>query len=135
MSNLSFYISKGGGLFTLLVSMIGLVATSRRSSGLLRFYAVMLCLAFVVLMGGVACSVRVIFTIYIGVNHSLAVPLMKSYGKDPQSTTSWDNLHRKIHIWETSLSDNITALECFSKIVLFLFQRLIGVVVQKQLLI
>ena len=52
-------------------------------------------LAFAVLLAGVACSVRVIFTIYIGVNHSLAVPLMKSYGKDPQATSAWDNLHSK----------------------------------------
>ncbi len=69
--------------------------TSRRSSVLLRFYAFMLSLAFAVLLAGVACSVRVIFTIYIGVNHSLAVPLMKSYGKDPQATSAWDNLHSK----------------------------------------
>ena len=69
--------------------------TSRRSSVLLRFYAFMLCLAFIVLLAGVACSVRVIFTIYIGVNHSLAVPLMKSYGKDPRATSAWDNLHSK----------------------------------------
>ena len=69
--------------------------TSRRSSVLLRFYAFMLCLAFVVLLAGVLCSVRVIFTIYIGVNHSLAVPLMKKYGKDPQATSAWDNLHGK----------------------------------------
>ena len=55
----------------------------------------MLCLAFVVLLAGVLCSVRVIFTIYIGVNHSLAVPLMKKYGKDPQATSAWDNLHGK----------------------------------------
>ena len=55
----------------------------------------MLSLAFAVLLAGVACSVRVIFTIYIGVNHSLAVPLMKSYGKDPRATSAWDNLHSK----------------------------------------
>ena len=85
----------GGGLFTLFVSFIGLTATSKRSPALLRFYALMLCTAFLVLMGGVVCSVRVVFIIHIGVNHALAVPLMKSYGKDPQSTASWDNLHSK----------------------------------------
>lgn len=72
--------------------MIGLLATSRRSPFLLRFYAFMLVLAFLVLLGGVACSLRVIFTIYVGVNHSLAVPLIKKYGMDPTATTAWDNL-------------------------------------------
>ena len=49
----------GGGLFTLFVSMIGLVATSRRSPCLLRFYAFMLLVAFLVLLGGITCSVKV----------------------------------------------------------------------------
>ena len=52
-------IFTGGGLFTLFVSMIGLVATSRRSPCLLRFYAFMLLVAFLVLLGGITCSVKV----------------------------------------------------------------------------
>ena len=87
------FIHIGGGLFTLMVSMIGLLATSRRSPILLRFYAFMLVLAFIVLLGGVACSLRVIFTIHVGVNHSLAVPLIKNYGRDSAATSAWDNLH------------------------------------------
>lgn len=83
----------GGGAFTLMVSMIGLLATSRRSPILLRFYAFMLVLAFIVLLGGVACSIRVVFIIHIGVNHSLAVPLIRKYGMDPTATNAWDNLH------------------------------------------
>ena len=75
--------------------MIGLLATSRRSPHLLRFYAFMLVLAFIVLLGGVACSLRVIFTIHVGVKHSLAEPLIKKYGKDPTATAAWDNLHGK----------------------------------------
>ena len=43
----------------------------------------MLVLAFIVLLGGVACSVRVVFIIHVGVNHSLAVPLIRKYGMDP----------------------------------------------------
>ena len=46
-------------MFTLFVSMIGLVATSRRSPCLLRFYAFMLLVAFLVLLGGITCSVKV----------------------------------------------------------------------------
>ena len=76
-----------------MVSMIGLLATSRRSPMLLRFYAFMLVLAFIVLLGGVACSLRVIFTIHVGVNHSLAIPLIRNYGKDSAATSAWDNLH------------------------------------------
>lgn len=83
----------GGGTFTLIVSVIGLVATSKRSPLLLRFYAFMLTLAFLVLLAGVACSVRVIFTIHIGINHSLAVPLIQRYGEDSVATHTWDKLH------------------------------------------
>ena len=86
------FFHSGGGLFTLMVSMIGLLATSRRSPILLRFYAFMLVLAFIVLLGGVACSLRVIFTIHVGVNHSLAVPLIRNYGKDAAATSAWDLL-------------------------------------------
>lgn len=89
----SLFFHSGGGLFTLMVSMIGLLATSRRSPVLLRFYAFMLVLAFIVLLGGVACSLRVIFTIHVGVNHSLAIPLIRNYGKDSAATSAWDNLH------------------------------------------
>ena len=58
MNQWDSYIT-GGGLFTLFVSMIGLVATSRRSPCLLRFYAFMLLVAFLVLLGGITCSVKV----------------------------------------------------------------------------
>ena len=76
--------------------MVGLVATSKRSPVLLRFYAFMLVLAFLVLLTGVACSVRVIFTIHVGVNHNLAVPLIKRYGQDSEATDAWDRLHSKL---------------------------------------
>ena len=46
----------GGGLFTLLVSVVGLCATSRRSPCLLVFYALCLCLAFLVLVAGNFCQ-------------------------------------------------------------------------------
>ena len=46
----------GGGLFTLLVSVVGLCATSRRSLCLLVFYALCLCLAFLVLVAGNFCQ-------------------------------------------------------------------------------
>jgi hypothetical protein len=75
--------------------MVGLVATSKRSPVLLHFYAFMLILAFLVLLAGVACSVKVIFTIHVGVNHSLAMPSIKTYGSDSFATQSWDKLHRK----------------------------------------
>ena len=82
----------GGGLFTLLVSIVGLVATSKRSPCLLIFYAFCLCLAFLVLVAGVVSSVRIIFIIYVGIDHSLALPLIENYGYDSHATATWDNL-------------------------------------------
>ena len=85
----------GGGLFTLLVSIVGLVATSKRSPCLLIFYAFCLCLAFLVLVAGVVSSVRIIFIIYVGIDHSLALPLIENYGYDSHATATWDNLQGK----------------------------------------
>ena len=72
--------------------MVGLLATSRRSPCLLTFYALCLILAFLVLCAGVVASVRIIFTIAVGIDHSLALPLLKQYGKDKIATHTWDNL-------------------------------------------
>ncbi|XP_059084591.1 CD63 antigen-like [Tigriopus californicus] len=82
----------GGGLFTLMVSVVGLLATSKRSPCLLVFYAFCLCLAFLVLAAGVVSSVRIIFIIYLGIDHGLALPLVKEYGTDPHATEIWDSL-------------------------------------------
>ena len=86
----------GGGLFTLLVSFIGLVATSRRSPCLLRFYAFCLVLAFTVLAGGVATSLKTIFTIHAGIDSSVTgswMAMAKDYQEDDTTTATWDILH------------------------------------------
>ena len=82
----------------MLVSIVGLVATSKRSPCLLIVYALLLLMAFFVLVAGVACSVRIIFIIFHGIEHysRLAVPLVKKYGNDPFATETWDSLHGEI---------------------------------------
>ena len=76
-----------------MVSFVGLCATSKRSPCLLRFYAFVLILAFVVLLAGVASSIKVIFTIHVGLDNSLAIPMAHKYGSDPSATHTWDDLH------------------------------------------
>lgn len=75
--------------------MVGLVATSRRSPILLACYACLLFLAFLVLVAGIVCSVRIIFIIFMGMEHyvRLSVPLVKKYGSDAFATETWDSLH------------------------------------------
>ena len=76
------------------VSFVGLFATSKRNPCLLRFYAFMLSLAFAVLLAGVACSLKVVFTIHVAHDSSsFAIPTTKLYGKDSMATYTWDKLH------------------------------------------
>ena len=75
--------------------MVGLIATSRRSPCLLTFYALCLSVAFLVLCAGVVASVRIIFTIHVGTDHSLALPLIREYGKGAYATHTWDVLQSK----------------------------------------
>lgn len=63
------------------------------------FYAFCLCLAFLVLVAGVVSSVRIIFIIYVGIDHSLALPLIENYGYDSHATATWDNLQGTFKGW------------------------------------
>ena len=42
------------------------------------------------------CSVRSVFEIQIGINHSLAKPLIKEYGENELATRTWDTLQGRI---------------------------------------
>ena len=79
----------------MLVSIIGLLATSRRSPFLLVVYAVLLTLAFLVLLGGVVASVRIMFLVAIKLDRNLALPMIKEYGTNDHATAMWDDLHGK----------------------------------------
>merc|ERR1712098_963524 len=86
----------GCGGLTLLVSFVGLLAFSRPASPcLMRFYAVCLTLSFMVLLGGVAASLKTVFTIHVGLDRGGSwKSLAGCYGSDPQATQLWDTLQR-----------------------------------------
>lgn len=104
----------GGGLFTLLVSIIGLVATSQRSPCLLRFYAFMLLVAFLVLLGSITCSVKVIFKITSNDEfesdemEEITTAFAKNY--HPKNVTfatkTWDSLHQTYRCCGAEIGDH-----------------------------
>ena len=98
------------------MSIMGLVATSKRSPCLLLLYALLLLLAFFVLIAGVASSVRIIFIIFHGIDNyvsSLALPLVKRYGNDSFATTTWDSLHSALRVW---LSSDVARISPFFQV-------------------
>ncbi len=71
---------------------MGLIATARKSPCLLICYSFFLLLAFMILVAGIACSIRIIFVVYMDIDRTLALPLLKRYGFDSYATSTWDTL-------------------------------------------
>ena len=58
---------------------------------------------FLYISSGVACSIRVIFVIHVGIvsngiDHSVTRPLIRDYGKTRLATYTWDSLQGQLRI-------------------------------------
>ena len=85
-----------GGLLTLFTALFGFYAGSREDSCLMVTYSVLMALQFLLLLGGVVASVKLIVDIKMGLLNANVVPELARYETDAWVSYKWDTMQRRI---------------------------------------
>ena len=85
----------GGGILTLLVSVLGLVAIAKEDTCLTMAYSLLLTLGVLIILGGIVSSVRLIFDIQVGFLNADVIPELSSYETDSWVQYKWDTIQRE----------------------------------------
>jgi len=82
----------GGGIFTLIVSIFGLIAVAREDTCLLLSFSLMVAVDFCILMAGIISSVRLLFDIQIGFLDADVMSELSAYETDSWVRYKWDTI-------------------------------------------
>ena len=85
----------GGGIFTLLVAIFGMVAVAKEDYCLMITYSILVALDFLILLGGIVSSVRLLFDIQVGFLNADVIPELSSYETNTWVQYKWDTIQRE----------------------------------------
>ena len=85
----------GGGILTLLVSVLGLLAIAKEDPCLTMAYSVILTLDLLIILAGIVSSVRLLFHIQVGFLNADVIPELSSYETDSWVQYKWDTIQRE----------------------------------------
>ena len=88
-------ILTGGGVFTFILSMFGMLSIAREDSCLLVTYSVLMSLDVLLLLAGIVSSVRLLFDIQVGFLNGDVIPELSSYETDSWVRYKWDTIQRE----------------------------------------
>ena len=72
----------GGGIFTMLVAVFGVVAVAKEDACLTIVYSILVAVDVLILLGGIVSSVRLLFDIQVGFLNADVIPELSSYETD-----------------------------------------------------
>ena len=88
-------ILTGGGIFTLIVSVGGVLALARDDAILLLTYSILLAINILIIIAGIISSIRLIFDIQVGFLNADVIPELASYETDSWVRYKWDTIQRE----------------------------------------
>ena len=85
----------GGGIFTMLVAVFGVVAVAKEDACLTIVYSILVAVDVLILLGGIVSSVRLLFDIQVGFLNADVIPELSSYETDTWVQYKWDTIQRE----------------------------------------
>lgn len=87
----------GGGIFTLLVGLFGILAITKEDTCLTIVYALLVTVDVLLLLCGIVTSVRLLFDIKLGFLNADVIPELSSYETNKWVRYKWDTLQREFN--------------------------------------
>jgi len=85
----------GGGIFTLIISIFGIMAIAKEDACLTTTYSILVGIDVLILLGGIVSSVRLIFDIQVGFLNADVIPELASYETNSWVRYKWDTIQRE----------------------------------------
>ena len=101
----------GGGIFTLIISIFGIMAIAKEDACLTTTYSILVGIDVLILLGGIVSSVRLICDIQVGFLNADVITELVSYETNSWVRYKWDTIQRVYVLWGIRLCSGIYRLE------------------------